>query len=261
MRRLLREPLLHFFALGLLIFAVHRRVAGDARTIVVTPGVEAELTRRFRDQQGRSPSPKELEAALRVWEQEEALYREAQQERLDRDDPAVRTVLIDKLRMRAALEVERREPTEAQLREWFAAQRARYETPLRYELEWVAFAKEDAKSVSARETFERSVKQGAEPRFLGRPIYGAKLTVEEVKERFGEALAAAVSALPRHAWQRSESAHDLLLVRVNDVAGGLPSFEELRPRLGVDWSADDQQRAVGRVLQKVVDRYRFQARR
>ena len=48
-----RDPTLRFFAIGALLFVVHRVATGDPRVIAVTPGVRADLERRFRDHRGR----------------------------------------------------------------------------------------------------------------------------------------------------------------------------------------------------------------
>src|SRR5450432_2097627 len=121
--RLLREPLLHFFIMGAFLFVAQRWVVGDPRTITVSPGLRAELRRRFQDLNGRKPEPAEFEKSLQQWERDEALFREALRERLDRDDPSVRAALVDKMHARAALEVPKREPTQAELDAWLAAHR------------------------------------------------------------------------------------------------------------------------------------------
>src|SRR3982751_3163058 len=122
-RRLLTEPAVHFFALGALLFLAHRLFVGAPRTVVVTPGVRAELSRRFQDANGRAPSGDELAAEVHKWEIDEALFREAWRDHLERDDPGIRAILVDKMRMRAALQVPKREPTEAGLAAWLSAPR------------------------------------------------------------------------------------------------------------------------------------------
>src|SRR4051812_42067591 len=121
---LLREPLVHFFFIGALLFGAQHWLLGDSRAITVTPGLRAELRRRFQDLNGRTPNPAELAQSLAQWERDEALFREALREHLERDDPAVRSALIDKMHARAALEVPKREPTTAELDAWLAAHRS-----------------------------------------------------------------------------------------------------------------------------------------
>lgn len=261
MKRWWREPTVHFFILGALLFLVHRLVVGDPHIIVVSPGLRGELARRFRDQVGRAPDPAELEGALRDWKRDEALFREALRERLDRDDPSIRNILIGNLRTRMALEAPKVDPSDAELDRWFATHRSLYERPLRYTLEWVAFAKGTAPAAAQREKFQRAAESGADPRFLGKPIFGATLTTDEARDKLGASVSERLAGLTLARWQPAESASDLLLVRVNEVEGGLPSADELRPRLIVDLTNAERQRSVERAVQAVVARYRFEAPR
>jgi hypothetical protein len=257
-KRWWREPTVHFFVLGALLFLAHHLFVGDPRTIVVSPGVTAELARRFRDQEGRAPEPAELERALQGWKRDEALFREALRERLDRDDPSIRNILIANLRARMALEAPRHDPSEAELAQWFATHRSLYERPLRYTLEWVAFARAAGSAAAQREKFEHAAESGADPRFLGRPIFGATLTGDEVRDKLGAGVSGRLASLPLARWQPVESASDLLLVRINQVEGGVPSADELRPRLIADLANAERQRSVEGAVEAVVRRYRFE---
>ena len=258
--RLLGEPLLHFFFIGALLFVAQRWVVGDPRTITVTPGLRAELRRRFQDLNGRNPEPAEFAKALSQWQRDEALFREALREHLDRDDPSVRTALVDKMHGRAALEVTKREPTQAELDAWLAGHRSNYESPLRYDFELVTFPKSEAAPQAQLERFNTALEHGADARSLGRSVAGGNLTEADLKARLEPELAALIPTLPLGKWQRSETQKELLLVRVIHVEGGLPSEDVLRPQLIVDWTFDERQKAVERSLQRTVDRYRIEQR-
>jgi hypothetical protein len=259
--RFFAEPIVRFFVVGALLFVAHRLVVGDPRVVVVTPGVRAEVARRFRDSHERAPSPPELEEALGAWKRDEALYREALRDRLDRNDATIRTVLADRVRARASIGAPPREPTAAELDRWFAAHRGLYETPRRYDYGTVAFPRAEKTAAAEREKYERALKDGADPRTLGRPIVGGNLTAEELGERVGPALAARIQGLPVGQGQRFETEKDLLLVWVNAVEGGLPGQDELHKRLVADWLYAEHTRATDQAVQAIIDRYRFEERR
>jgi hypothetical protein len=261
LKRLLREPTVHFFLLGALLFLLHHLFVGAPRTIAVTPGVRAEVARRFKDDKGRPPSDAELAAAVRDWKRDEALYREALRDGLDRDDATIRTVLIDKVRARAALAFPQREPTDAELREWLASHQATYQTPPRYSLEWVAFAKNQAGAAAAREKYERDLASGGDPKRLGRPLFSAEPTRDELPERFGPALAERIPTFPSGPWQRAETADELLLLRVVRVDTGAPRLEQIRPRVAADFTYAARAQAIHRAEQAIVERYRFEETR
>ena len=259
--RFFAEPIVHFFVLGALLFVAHRLVVGDPRVVVVTPGVRAEVARRFQDSHERPPSPAELEEALGAWKRDEALYREALRDRLDRNDATIRTVLADRVRARASIGTPPPEPTAAELARWFTTHRSLYETPRRYDYGTVAFPKAEKTAAAEREKYERALKGGADPRTLGRPIVGGNLTAEELGERVGPALAARIQSLPVGRGGRFENEKALLLVWVNAVEGGLPSPDELHKRLVADWLYAEHTRATDQAVQALIDRYRFEERR
>jgi len=258
---LLAEPTVHFLVIGALLFVGHRLVAGDPRAVAITPGLKAELARRFRDSHdGRAPSAQELAGELRGWERDEALYREALRDRLDRNDGTIRTVLADRVRARVALAVPKREPTDADLDRWLATHRSLYEVPRRYDFGTVAFPKARPSSPAELERYQRLLREGADPGTLGRPIVGGNLTAADLERRFGPALAARIQGLPVGQWQRLDDDQNLLLVRVSSVEGGLPSADQLRARLAADWSYAERTRAIDQAVQAIVDRYHFQER-
>lgn len=256
-RRLLTEPTIHFAALGVLLFVAHRLVTGDPRSIAMSPVLRDDLSRHFRDQSGRWPSPAELEDELRRWKTDEALYREALHERLDREDAVVRTVLADKIRARAAAEHGNREPSDAELDQWLADHRSQYETPVRYDCEYVSFPRSDASAEQARTRYQHALAAGAKPATLGRTVYGFSLTREDLQEKLGSELTERICKLPLTRWDRLETPTDLLLWRVNRLDGGLPSRQELRPRLVYDWQSEMRRQAVESAVRDIVARYRF----
>jgi hypothetical protein len=257
--RLVREPLVQFLVIGAALFAVRHWVVGEPRTIVVGPTVKAELVRRFEDQNGRKPDASELERALRSWERDEALYREALREPFDRGDLALRTLLIGKIHERVGLEVPKHDPTDAELRAWLAAHRDRYETPLRYDFEFIAFSKADAGSAKELEQYERAIADGKNPALLGRPVVGGDLTLRDMKDRVEPELSAKIPELTLGQWQRVEGQQMLWLTRLKHVEGGLPSFDELRPSLSADFSSERRRAEVERIEDGIVGRYRFEA--
>ncbi|HWO12506.1 MAG TPA: peptidylprolyl isomerase, partial [Polyangiaceae bacterium] len=191
----------------------------------------------------------------------EALFREAQRRRLDRDDPGVRSVLVGTMRARAVAEVPERAPTDAELDSWLASHRDRYTEPLRYDFDFLEFAKAEGAAQGELERCERAIAEGAKPASLGRPLLGANLTQADMQGRIARELAERIPSLPLGQWQRVETDSALLLARVKRVSGGLPSPELLRPRLVADWSLATREQAVDRILQQTVDRYRVEVRR
>lgn len=253
---LLAEPAVIFFALGALLFVAHRAFVGAPHTIVVTGAVRAELARLFQEANGRPPTDAELAADVAKWKTDEVLFREALRERLDRDDPGIRSILADKMRMRAAFELPKREPTDAELDAWLAAHRTQYQTPPRYDFEFIAFPRTEAR---ARDDFDRAIKDGKSPTNLGRPVIGGTLTIDEMQGRVDAELVARMPELPPGgAWQRVDTRQGLFLARMKGVDSGAPTREKLGAQLIADWKRGTEKEAVDRILKRTIDRYRFE---
>ena len=100
MKKLLREPLLHFLMLGAALFAVwlwkKDGAGGDSRRIVVTQARVRQLTTGFARTQKRLPTDQELAGLVQDFVREEVFVREAIALGLDRDDPIIRHRLRQK---------------------------------------------------------------------------------------------------------------------------------------------------------------------
>lgn len=256
-KRLLGEPTIHFFFIAAAVFLVHRLVAGDSRTIVMSPALRSDLVRRFQDQLGKTPSDTEIDAALESWKRDEALYREALRDGLDREDPMIRTFLINKVRERAALEAPVPEPSESELDHYLAEHRDLYETPLVYEHEYVVFPKNVPAAEQQRAKYERALKAGATPATLGLRSVAANVRRERIEEEFGPELANQICSLPIGQWQPLENEKSLILVRMIRIEGGPPSPELMHERLVVGWKGEMQAKAAERAAQAIEARYRF----
>ena len=93
-RRLLREPLVHFLALGAALFALYGALDRDGfdapDEIVVDRARLASLAAEFERRWRRPPTPEERRELVESWVREEILVREGVALGMDRDDPVVR---------------------------------------------------------------------------------------------------------------------------------------------------------------------------
>ena len=256
--RLLREPTLHFFAIAAAALLVQRLIVGDAQTIELTPALKADLSRRYHDQMGRAATPAETEALLASWKAEEALYREALRERLDRDDLTVRNLLIGKMRERLLLQTPQREPTEAELQQFLEQHRADYELPLLYEHEYVVFPKSEPGAEQQRAKYERQLVAGATPASLGLRSTVANVNRERIEQEFGPAVAEKVRSLPTGQWHELETNDRLLLVKMNGIQGGLAAPAVLHEQLLGGFQAARAQKVLEQATEAVTRRYRFE---
>lgn len=101
LRRIAREPLLHFALIGAAIFVLAHQVEERRRaaqtTIVVDAALRDRLARLFHAQFGVAPTAQQLAIVTDDYVDDEVLYREAQRIGLGDDDEIVRRRLIQKL--------------------------------------------------------------------------------------------------------------------------------------------------------------------
>ncbi|MGH8761509.1 MAG: hypothetical protein ACREVW_18715, partial [Burkholderiales bacterium] len=120
MKKLLREPLLHFVLLGAALFAVFgmmkQRGGVEPGNIIITQGRIEHLATGFARTRQRPPTAEELEALIRDAVREEVYVREAMAMGLDRDDTVIRRRLRQKLEFVSEDIAALAEPSDADLR-------------------------------------------------------------------------------------------------------------------------------------------------
>src|SRR5262245_2623629 len=124
MKRLLKEPLLHFLVLGALLFVGYGLINRDddpaAGRIVVTQGRIENLRASFSRVWQRPPSPSELDGLIQDYIREEVVVREAMALGLDRNDTVIRRRLRQKMEFVADDLAVPAEPSEIELEEFLA---------------------------------------------------------------------------------------------------------------------------------------------
>ena len=258
-RRLLREPTLHFFALGALLFLAHRLFVGAPRTVVVTSGVKADLSRRYQDANGRPPSDAELAAEVQRWKVDEALSREARRER------SIATIRGSAPSWRTRCGCARRSSCRS------ASRPTRSSTPgspptaastRRPRATTSSSSRSRGRIPHARaaiDEFDRAIQQGKSPASLGRPVIGGNLTANDLKARVEPELAERIPNLAPSGWQHIETRKSFVLARVKSVDTGAPTRAQLGAQLIADWKRATEQEAVDRLLQRtVIDKYHFE---
>src|SRR5690606_13784774 len=101
LKRLFKEPLVHFLLLALVIFAAYGLFNGagaqqPAGIVVTTPKVE-QMAALFAKTWQRPPTPDELKGLIDDYVKEEILVRQALELGLDKDDTVVRRRLRQKM--------------------------------------------------------------------------------------------------------------------------------------------------------------------
>ncbi len=272
MKRLLREPLLHFVFLGMLLFAFDAFLRGRSGEfgggdIVVSEGRIENLAALFAKTWQRPPTAEELRGLVDDYVLEEALYREGVALGVDQDDTIIRRRVRQKMEFFVDDIVEVAEPAEAELDAWLTDHAQSYATPARFTFRQV-YLNPDRRGDALRADAERLLAElrstggATDPRELGDGFLldhayadaGAGMAASS----FGQTFADGLAELPTGEWSGPvESAFGLHLVFVDaKTEGRLPALAEVRDAVARDWSFAQREEASEQFYEEVLARYR-----
>jgi hypothetical protein len=266
-RTLLREPLVHFVALGAALFALFELVGERARPpelVVIEASDVTRLAQGFARTWQRPPTREELAGLVRDQVDEEILYREALALGLDRDDTIVRRRLRQKMEFLFDAGAPLAEPSEAELERHLLAHRERFEEPSRVSFRHV-YLSVDRRGDAARADAERLLatlrgsddgwERAGDPLPLA-PAFEA-ITPADVDALLGGEVAKALLELPLGRWEGPvASSYGLHLVRVDTrSAARLPPLAEVRERVRSDLASLHRGEASLRRLAELRERY------
>ena len=254
-RFLWREPLLHFVLLGALIFgvdAVLHPPPKDEKVITVTKAMRQSFIDNFDEDKSRVPSDAELEKMIESWVASEILYREGKALGVDRGDDMIRDRVAFKLQLLIFDQIRVSQPTEDQMRAWFADNHDRFD-----EQERVGFyltpptdemtAQRQLEEIQAQHESEDLQKQTRA--ILGRPV--ASLAAS-----FGETFRDALLALPLGQWKILQSKDGWHVVRLDSRrAGVLASLDDVRDEAVRIWLTDETRKRAWEAVSRLKAAY------
>jgi len=244
MRRLLREPLVHFLLLGILLFVAYGWLnsAGFAAKdeIVVSRSQVDGLVMQFEKVWQRAPTAEERQALVDSWVRDEIFYREALAMGLEQGDPVVRRRLSQKIQFIMDTGADAGPPTDAELQGWLDTHADRYAIPTGYSLRQHFFDPArhgqdlDAVVERARRALAAGRKAAGDPTMLPAALVGRAADVERA---FGPEFEQALQTLPVGGWQGPvRSAYGVHLVELESRTDGRPAtLSDVRPEVARDY--------------------------
>ena len=247
-----REPLVHFLALGALLFGLYLLVNDDASVetdtqIVVTEADVEWLRQNWIRQWNRPPTLPELQGLVEAHIREEVYYREALALGLEADDTIIRRRLVQKMEFLSedlALQVE---PTDEALHAFFEAHVEDYRLPPRLTFSHIYFSP-DRRGEATRQDAEQALAalqaMAAPPPSAPERGDGFMLpydyvaqTLRDVAHQFGQDFAQAVVDLEPGTWHGPvASGYGLHLVRIEDrTEPRMPTLDEVREQVQRDF--------------------------
>lgn len=270
MRKFLREPLVHFLALGALVFlvfhfAANRGEAPEGR-IAVSAGRVQQLATGFTRTWHRGPSQQELDGLVEDYIREEVLYREALAMGLDKDDTIVRRRMRQKLEFLTEDATAAVLPSDQDLQEWLDKHPDRFRAEPKWAFRQVYFGADrhlEGASAAASKALAKltgpgtkiDVSELGDPTLLPQELSLSRL--DEIASAFGDGFARQLPRLEQKRWAGPiQSAYGWHLVYVSERTEGTSrSLAEVREAVQREWLAARRQEIVDSIYRKWREKY------
>jgi len=270
MKRILREPLLHFLLIGIGLFLLYGLLRGGdtgaPREIVVTEARIEALAQSFATTWMRPPTAQELDGLVDDYVAEEIYFREAVAMGLDQDDLVIRRRLRQKMEFISEDAAAAVEPTDAELQAYLDRHREKFLEPASTTFRQIYLSTEK-RGDSARRDAEQllaALQAGrgpADPAEAGDatllPQDMAAASPQAVANTFGSEFVAQLDEAPVGQWFGPlSSPFGLHLVHVDGrEAGTLPALGEIRPIVLRELQAERRTESNRRFLDSLRAKY------
>ena len=270
MKKLIREPFIHFIFLGAAIFLAYHFLSARADNqpgkIVITQGNITSIMIGFSRTWQRPPTREELEGLIRDRVREEVYSREAIAMGLDRDDPIIRRRLQQKLAFVTDDVAAVAEPTDAELADYLKTHAATFGGDRKFTFGQVYLdpsRRGEHLAQDANELLIQLRRQGLDVDlsslgdvFLLEHRFEAAPTAEIAKQ-FGEKFAAnPVSGAGTGGIDPVESGYGMHLVFVEERSEGrLPELAEVRDALRREWTNARRLESNEKFFQSLLKQY------
>ncbi len=273
LKRWLREPLLHFLLLGLMLFAAYtymqrgRGGVESSKQIALTMDDLRTMDLYFESQWHRQPTPAEFQAMVEDKVREEVLYREGIAMGLDKDDTIVKRRMAQKMQFLAEDVAAAHEPSTAELKAWFEKNSTKFALPGRYSFRHLYFSPDKRGKNAQDDAAKALAKIAGQPEdsklavlladpFMFQDYYGDRAP-EALAKEFGPQFVVALEKVKPGSWQGPiESGYGWHLVYVDTVIPGrIPAFEEMEPDIKTAWLGEQKATAWQKAFAEMRAKY------
>lgn len=272
MHKILRDPLVHFLALGAILFTAYSVInpsenLADSNQIRITKGDIERFEQLYRKLWQRPPTQEELQGLINAHVKEEVLYREALAMGLDKDDAIVRRRLAQKVEFLISDVTLPSDVDNRDLMAFYENNASRYSRSAILSFRHIYFNPDQRgqRTLDEANTTLQTLKEtkakseaGTElgDRFLLQTQYQQK-TTDEIARDFGHEFADKLESLEPVAWHgpiRSGYGIHLVFIEERESSGTYP-FSEVRERVRDDYLFNLRQTQNEAVVEKLKSRY------
>jgi hypothetical protein len=271
MKRIIKEPLLHFLLLGAGLFMAYGLISEPGSSnvpgkIVVTVGQIEHLAAGFAKTWQRPPTDSEIKGLVDDWVREEIATREAIALGLDKDDTVIRRRLRQKLEFVSDDIAAQTEPTDADLNAYLQTHPDSFHVEPRFTFSQVYLDPAKHGTTRARDIAQvlaqlNQAGAKADVSALGdslllKPTFQST-PQSEIAKQFGEKFAAKLADLKTGQWLGPvESGYGMHLVLVSErTEGGQPELADVRDVVRREWANARRMEGNAKFYAELLKRY------
>ena len=269
MKRVLKEPLVHFMLIGVALFVAYSlmsaRDAVPRDAIVVSAGKIEHLAALYARTWQRPPTRTELEGLINDYLREEVAYREGLAVGLDRDDTIIRRRIRQKLEFIAEDIASQIEPSDDQLAEYLTAHADQFRVDPHLTFRQVYLNSDQRGDSLETDAHDLLIAFKGYPS-IDASTHGDRILLEhgytdvsmrEIASMFGQQFAAAVVDLEPGVWSGPiESGYGVHLVFVDGrIEPRLPELDEIRGQVRREWDNARRVDMTETFYSNLLDRY------
>jgi hypothetical protein len=255
MKQLIKEPVVWFMLVALVLFAAESIISSRQDAIIINDKVTTRISALWTAQMQRPPSEQELDALLNNWVNEEMFYREALRLGLDQNDTIVRRRLVQKYNFLME-DVESQEISQQELLEFYQRNQDKYHLPERVTFSNILFkSHERATQTLATMANEDDWRSLGVASLL--PDRYARRSLKEVGYALGPAFASELAKLTDSKWDGPvQSSFGYHLVRIENrlPAEAIP-FESIVDKVSYDFLKERAEANLERSADALRTRY------
>ena len=267
MKKLLKEPFLHFILIGIVMFLLYGLVneKTDLKNAIVINDFDVNaLISKWEMQWKRPPTEEELQQLIHLNIKQEVFYQEALKMNLDHNDEIIKRRLSQKMQFLSNDIAAMIEPTEDDLKKYFQKNSAKYKLPFSYSLYQITFSPDKRKDnfQDAKETLEKfpnatfdEMKQRGDA--LPFSYFIEYVTADELGLQLGSKFPKAIQELETNKWVGpipSGFGYHLVYI-TNKTDPQLPSFESVKKTIIRDFEYDQQKEVDEAIYQELKKQY------
>lgn len=262
MKKLIKEPLIHFLSIGVLLFLLYGILNNkESKTeIIIDSNLVDEMASKWELKRDRQPNMQELKGMVDEYITQEVLYREALAMNLDHNDEIIKRRLAQKMEFISDGLAESLQPTEEILLTYFEKNKNSYKKPPIYTVQQIYFstnkrenAFNDAKNALSKEHPEQFGDQ------LSLKQEYINSNTQQLAIDFGNAFAYALDSLPINKWAGPiSSGFGWHIVFINEKeTSGFYTFNEVKDRVSINYNFEASQNFKKELITTLLKNYKI----